>query len=373
VRVDFARDGRRLASLRLPLAKAIAPAVVGELARDPIALVRPPGTARAQGSLKLRFPSGRVPQGTLRLRAPAACDFESLGARLDALPVVLGAGQDLGDGGAPLFEVPFTLLLRELPPADPARATARVPLVFALEFDDGVAIATIRGELAVIDALPPKGSRVAYVEGADGTAGLALDLLGVPCTRLSGAALARSDLANFTHVLLDPRTLGASAPLREQSARLRDFVVRGGHVVVLYHKTGEWNDAAKKEQTPAPAKLELADVRVCEEEAAVTILAPGHPRLIRPNVILPRDFDGWVQERGMYFPERGEKTSYDEAFTELLACADQGEEPHKGGLIEWRSPAGGTFVFCAYALHRQMREGHGGAWRLFANLLADPE
>jgi len=373
VRVDLARDGRRLASLRLPVAKAIAPAVVGELARDPLPLVRPPGTARAQGSLKLRFPSGRVPQGTLKLRAPAGCDFESLGARLDALPVVLDAGRQLGEDGAPLFELPFTLLLRELPPADPERATAKLPLAFALEFEDGVAITTVRGTLAVIDAAPPKGSRVAFVEGADGTAGLALDLLGVHCTRLSGEALARADLGDFTHVLLDARTLGASAALREQSARLRDFVARGGHVVALYHKSGEWNAAAKEEKTPSPAKLELSDVRVCEEEAAVTILAHGHPRLIRPNVILARDFDGWVQERGLYFPERGEKTTYDPAFTELLACADQGEEPHKGGLIEWRSPAGGTFLFCAYALHRQLREGHGGAWRLFANLLADAD
>ncbi|MSR47958.1 MAG: hypothetical protein EXS13_13005 [Planctomycetes bacterium] len=371
-RVTFTRDGRQLATLRLPITKAIAPALVGALSRDPLPLVRPPGTARANGALRLRFPTGRVPQGELHLRAPTGFHFESLGARLDALPVTLPAVQNLGDTSAPLFELPFTLVARELPPADPERATLRLPLAFALEFADGAPIATILGELAILDVLPPSTSRIAFVPGADGSAGLALDDLGVPCTRLSPEALAREPLTRFSHVLLDARTLGTSEALRQQSARLREFVARGGHVVVLYHKTSEWNEWAKLEQTPAPARLELADVRVCEESSAMTILAHGHPRLLHPNVILQRDFDGWTQERGLYFPEKGEKLSYDDRYVELLACADAGEPQHKGGLLEWRNEAGGTFVFCAYALHRQLRAGHGGGWRLFANLLALP-
>jgi hypothetical protein len=174
-------------------------------------------------------------------------------------------------------------------------------------------------------------------------------------------------------VFLDLRTLGASELLRAQSPRLKEFVANGGHVAVLYHKTGEWNPYAEPPtdahpgppQTPAPLPLKLADVRVCEEDAPVRIRLPGHPFFMRPNVIVSADFAGWVQERGLYFPNE----SYDAAYEELLACADRDETPHNGGLLAYHNERGGTFLFCAYALHRQLRAGVVGGWRLFANLV----
>lgn len=365
--VALRRGATTLATLHLPIQKAIVPAVQAELAEQPLPLVRPPGRALASGTLRLSFPSGRVPRGALRLAAPAGFTFESLGARVEALPFELTAAQNLGSGAHPHFELPFVLRPDALPPPDAERATVLVPLDFALTFADGAPIARVSGELAVIDALPPIGSRVAFVAGADGSAGRALDDLGVPCTRIAPAALATDALDRFTHVLLDVRTLGGNA-LREQAARLRDFAARGGHVVALYHKKNEWNDAVKAGQSPAPLALELSDVRVCEEESAVRVLVPGARQLLHPNVILQRDFDGWIQERGLYFGD----ASYDAGWQELLECADQGEPARRGGLLVATTPSGGSFTFCAYALHRQLRAGHSGAWRLFANLLAPP-
>jgi len=404
LQVELVRAGVALASFTLPIAKAVAPAVVGELSRVPLPLVRAPGAAQATGALRLAFPTGRVPQGELLLVAPDGFAFESLGARLGALAVTLDSAANRGDRISPRFELPFVLLPDSLPPAAADRATVRVPLSFRLEFADGAPIATFAGELAVLDVTPPDRVRVAFVVGVDGSAGEALDDLGVPCVRITPEALAREPLARFTHVLLDVRTLGAQPALREQAARLREFVQRGGHVVVLYHKPGEWNEWAKQGLTPAPLPLEVSDARVCEEDAAVTLLRPGDPRFLRPNVILPRDFADWVQERGLNFPRKAPPPdgaaaavpppspapldaatgagsapapapkppppTYADGYLELLACSDRGEEPLVGGWIEWRSDAGGSFSFVSLALHRQLRAAHGGAYRLLANLLA---
>jgi LmbE family N-acetylglucosaminyl deacetylase len=391
LRVELLRDDVALAEFSLPISKAIAPAVAGELSRDPLPLVRSPGAARATGFVRLAFPTGRVPQGPLRLVAPSGCSFESLGARLAALPFTLEATSNRGDRASPRFDLPFVLLVDALPAPAADRATVRRRLEFRLAFADGAPITTVAGELAVLDVTPPSGVRVAFVVGTDGSAGDAIDDLGVPCTRLSAEALAHEPLSRFTHVLLDLRTLGASAALRDQSARLREFAGSGGHVVALYHKPVEWNEWEAKGLSPAPLPLQISDARVCEEDAAVTLLLPGDRRFLEPNVILPRDFADWVQERGLCFPRKapppgpvasdapaGTATAkpppptYADGYLELLACADRGEEPLRGGWLEWRGEAGGSFTLLSLALHRQWRAAHGGAYRLLANLLARP-
>src|SRR6185436_8333189 len=128
----------------------------------------------------------------------------------------------------------------------------------------------------------------------------ALAALGIPCDMFALEeieAFAAADLARFTTVVLDVRTLGASEPLRKQSPRLRDWIEKGGHVVVLYHKGSEWNPYVKDGLVPAPLPLEIGGQRVCEEESPVQFLRPFDELFLQPNVISPRDFDGWVQER----------------------------------------------------------------------------
>jgi hypothetical protein len=257
---------------------------------------------------------------------------------------------------------------QRVPGKPPSRREVREPLELRLEFEDGAPVASAAGSAAWIDALAPRGVRVAFVPGADGSVGRALEALGVACRTLAPEELEGEALAQFTTILLDVRTFGSSAPLRNLSPRLRDWIAAGGHLVALYHKTPEWNPFAKEGRTPSPVRLELTDRRVCEEDAPVRILRPADPLLLEPNVILARDFDGWVQERALYVPHE----SYDPAFDELLSCADRGEEPLRGTLLSWRSPGGGSFTWCALALHRQLRAGHAGAYRLLANLVDWP-
>jgi hypothetical protein len=101
---------------------------------------------------------------------------------------------------------------------------------------------------------------------------------------------------------------------------------------------------------------------VTDESAAVRVLAPDHPALLGPNRIGPADFDGWVQERGLYFPDQ-----WDARFTPLFAMHDEGEAPLEGSLLVARHGRG-WFVYTGLSFFRQLPAGVPGAWRLFANL-----
>jgi hypothetical protein len=114
--------------------------------------------------------------------------------------------------------------------------------------------------------------------------------------------------------------------------------------------------------TPYPAELSRA--RVSVEEAPVEILAPEDSVFHDPNTIAARDFDGWVQERGLYFMDK-----WDEHFTPLLSCHDPGEEAQKGGLLRARYGKG-TYIYTGYAFFRQLPAGVPGAVRLYVNLLS---
>ncbi len=354
-----------VATLRVPIEKSIAPSVLAELARDPLPLVRRPGSGVAHGSVRLTFPTGRVPNGALELHAPAGFRFATPSGTRPSLPIQLTAESNLATREEPRFEIAFTLEPQQLAAKAPDGTTRYTPIELPLTFDDGTVITTVHGAIAWIEVLPPTRSRVAFVAGSDGFTGSALTDLGVDWRPLTPERLAAEELREWTHVLLDARTLGTSETLRAQSPRLRDWIHHGGNVIVLYHKSGEWNPWVEKELVPAPLPLKLTDVRVCEEASLVSILTPGHDRLLHPNVILASDFDGWVQERALYLPDQ----SYDAGYQELLECADAGEEGHRGALLCWTGAEGGSFIYCALALSRQLRAGHSGAWRLLANLL----
>jgi hypothetical protein len=206
---------------------------------------------------------------------------------------------------------------------------------------------------------------VLYVAAEDRSCSSALEVLGIPYREIQPNQWQEVDLDTYSNVILDVRLLGSSEEFRHQVAQLQPYMKKGGHVLCLYHKTFEWNDFQDAGLTPAPYPLKVSRSRVCEEQAKVSLLQPDHPLLCWPHRLSQADFDDWVQERGLYFPHE----SFDERYVTLLSCHDQGEEPLPGGLLFTRFGAG-TFTYCAYALHRQLRAGHQGGMRLFVNLLA---
>lgn len=236
--------------------------------------------------------------------------------------------------------------------------TASAGLGFA--FQDAQARLPVR----VVDVRVPDGLKVLLVRGPDDSTEQALADLGVPYAALSRDELMSARLEDFTAVLLDIRAYFHRPELAELRDRLQQYCRGGGRVVAMYHKSGEWNE---KDGRPslAPFPLTVGDERVTDENAAVTLLRPGHALLRYPHELGERDFAGWVQERGLNFPK-----TWDAAWTPLLAMQDPGDkQPHQGALLVTQFGRG-DFVYCSLALYRQLRRGHEGALRVLVNLLA---
>jgi hypothetical protein len=140
---------------------------------------------------------------------------------------------------------------------------------------------------------------------------------------------------------------------------LLDYVSAGGNLVVQYQV-----DRGLVTDEIGPFPFKLSRERVTMEEAPITFLKSAHPILNMPNKITSRDFDGWVQERGLYFAE-----TWDKSYEPILSSHDPGEKPKEGGLLLARYGKG-TFIYTGYAFFRQLPAGVPGAYRLFANLIS---
>jgi LmbE family N-acetylglucosaminyl deacetylase len=212
---------------------------------------------------------------------------------------------------------------------------------------------------AVVLDLAIRGREVAYLPGAGDNVAQALQEMGYSVTPISGADLTLERLRRFDAVVIGVRAFNVRTDLADGMLALFAYVEGGGNVIAQYNRP---NDL--KTNTLAPFALTLSGQRVTNENAAVTMLAPDHPALNVPNKITAADFEGWVQERGIYFPNQ-----WDERFTPLLASGDPGEEPLKGGLLVAKHGRG-HFVYTGLVWFRQLPAGVPGAYRLFANLVS---
>jgi len=212
---------------------------------------------------------------------------------------------------------------------------------------------------AVKVTLPP-ALRVGYVMGAGDEIPAALKQLGIDVQVISPASLYTIDLSRFDTIVMGIRAYDVSTDVRVNNPRLLDFVSRGGTLILQYNSgTGAFNAG---HYTPYPATD--SNQRVSVEEAPVEILDAQSPILNYPNKITAHDFDGWVQERGLYF-----MSTWDDHFHPLLASHDPGEQPLKGGLLVAQYGKG-AYIYSGYAFFRQIPAGVPGAIRLFVNLLS---
>ena len=214
--------------------------------------------------------------------------------------------------------------------------------------------------ISIVDVKVPKDLRVGYVMGAGDDIPTVLGQLGIKLTMIPADKLASEDLSQYQTIVLGIRAYDTQSDLAANNKRLLDFVNNGGTLLAQYN-TGV-ADFNKGKFTPFPAQLSRA--RVSVEEAPVEILAPDDSVFHFPNQITQHDFDGWVQERGLYFMDQ-----WDGNFKPLLASHDPGESPQKGGLL--RAQYGkGTYIYTGYAFFRQLPAGVPGAIRLYVNLLS---
>lgn len=212
---------------------------------------------------------------------------------------------------------------------------------------------------AVRTALARRGERVGYVMGSGDAGPAALRQMGYQVTLLSDSDLESGDLSRFEAIVTGVRALNTRPRLRALHARLLDFAAAGGTLVVQYVTTA---DGPVEHLGPYPFRVSRD--RVTVEAAAVRFAKPDHPLLTTPNRLTAADFDGWVQERGLYFAN-----PWDPRYDALLSSNDPGEPARDGGLLATRHGKG-QFVYCGYALFRQLPAGVPGAWRLLANLVS---
>jgi hypothetical protein len=212
---------------------------------------------------------------------------------------------------------------------------------------------------AVSLELAIRGHRIGYVPGAGDDVARCLERMGYAVTVLSGADLVPETLSALDAVVIGIRAFNTRTDLAARLPALLAFVDAGGNLIVQYNHLDGLSPAWL-----APFQLRISRDRVTDEHAPVTFLAPDHPALTTPNRITPEDFDGWVQERGLYFPDR-----WDDRFTAILASGDPGETPLRGGLLVARH-GHGHLVYTSLAWFRQLPEGVAGAYRVFANLVS---
>ena len=214
--------------------------------------------------------------------------------------------------------------------------------------------------VSVIDVKVPKDFKVGYIMGAGDEIPTVLQQIGMNVTLISAEKLSQEDLSKYQAIVLGIRAYDTQKDVVSNNKRLLDFVQAGGRLVVQYNTSPA--DFNKGNFTPYPATLSRA--RVSVEEAPVTVLDPSNPIFHSPNEITKKDFDGWVQERGLYF-----MSQWDSNFTPLLESHDPGESEQKGGLLVAHYGKG-VYIYTGFAFFRQLPAGVPGAVRLFVNLFA---
>jgi len=205
---------------------------------------------------------------------------------------------------------------------------------------------------------------VGYVMGAGDEVPEALRQLGCDVTLLGEQELAEANLARFDAIVTGVRAFNVRQDLRAHFQRLLDYVRDGGTLVVQYN-VASGGPAGEPSTGPlGPYPLVIGRGRVTVEEAPVRFLEPAHPLLAQPNPITQADFEGWIQERGLYFA-----SEWDSHYTPLFAMADPGEAPLAGSTLVARLGKG-VYIFTALSWFRQLPAGVPGAYRIFANFLS---
>jgi hypothetical protein len=204
-----------------------------------------------------------------------------------------------------------------------------------------------------------EGDRIGYIPGAGDAIPEALERIGYAVETLAESDMNSETLAEYDAVVLGIRALNTNLRIGYYMPALFEYASEGGVVILQYN-----TNRSLKTDSFSPYALTLSRERATDETAAMRVLSPEHPVLNVPNVISSADFDGWVQERGLYFA-----SEWDPAFTPILSVNDRDEDPSEGSLLVARH-GDGWFVYSGLSWFRQLPAGVPGAYRIFANLVS---
>lgn len=222
----------------------------------------------------------------------------------------------------------------------------------------------------VVQAFPVEVSqdlRIGYVAGGSDTVDEALAKLGVQVELLDESTLTAGDLSVYDTIVVGVYAYAARPDLAAANNRLLSYVENGGNLVVQYHRPSDnWNP-----ETTAPYFLELGSPsflwRVTDETAEVTYLEPDHPLVNVPNKITEADWEGWIKDRGLYFP-----SDWADEYTPLFSLQDPGEEPFRSSLLTTRYGEG-RYTYTSLIYYFELENLVPGAYRMFANFITPPQ
>ncbi len=209
--------------------------------------------------------------------------------------------------------------------------------------------------------LQTRGKKIGYIDGAGDKVPAALVLMGYEVTRLKETDLVPETLAQFDAVIAGVRAYNVHAFLAAKNDVLNAYVANGGNYIVQYNTN---SNIGPNHASIGPYGFNISRGRVTDEASPVKFLLPDNPVLNYPNRITAKDFENWVQERGIYFAD-----GLDPAFQTPLALRDPGEEEQNGSLII-AGYGKGKFVYTGLVFFRQLPAGVTGAYKLMANIIA---
>ncbi|WP_298223932.1 PIG-L family deacetylase [Flavobacterium sp.] len=201
--------------------------------------------------------------------------------------------------------------------------------------------------------------KIAYIMGAGDEVPKCLAQMGYEVSIIKPEEIMAEKLQNFNVVMTGIRAYNTVQALAFKQDILFDFV-KAGHTMIAQYNT--LDDFVTPNIAPFPMKVSRD--RVTEENATVTFLAPEHPILNTPNTITSKDFEGWKQEQGLYYP-----SEWDAAFTPIIAANDKGETPKKGAILVVKYGKG-NYIYTGLSFFRELPEGVSGAYRLMANMIS---
>lgn len=201
------------------------------------------------------------------------------------------------------------------------------------------------------------GSFIGYVKGAGDKVPESLRQIGYTVTLINPEEILPESLQKFDAIVLGIRAYNVVKELQFKQKYLLDYVENGGNMIVQYN-------TSRNVIIGAPFSLSLSRDRVTDETAEVRILDDNHSLLNFPNTITSKDFEGWVQERGLYFPD-----SWSAQYTPILSMNDKGETPKKGSLLIAKYGKG-NYIYTGLSFFRELPAGVSGAYKLFANMLS---
>jgi hypothetical protein len=224
------------------------------------------------------------------------------------------------------------------------------------------------GKLSSV-ALKVLAHRVGYVMGSSDKVPEALRQIGCQVDLLGEQDLASGDLSIYDAIVTGVRAYSVRPDLRAAQQRLLDYTRNGGTLVVQYNNSADARISPSVAEAldhlgPYPFTFGRDDARVTDEAAPVKVLLPGSPLLNVPNRITAADFEGWVQERGLYFSNK-----WDPKYETPIETHDKGNPELPGGLLYTRYGKG-VYIFTAYSWFRELPAGVPGAYRIFANLIS---